>query len=258
VFDEPPARIATLAPSLTEVVFAAGLGHVVAAVTTADDFPPAVRELRAFSALPLDMEALSAIQPDLVLGTDHVNDSRATEQLEAIGIPSLFFRFSSVSDVFRVMRSLCHLFGSDCPSADSLQARWDALQSHLPPDANRPTVLLLAGDDVLYSFGTDSYTEEMIHAAGGKSVTKEKTGQASVLSEEFVLAARPDIIVLTMGTDYPTPRLLELHPAWDVVPAIAQSRVFSVDPDYFLRPGPRLIDGAFQLRTILTRASITP
>jgi iron complex transport system substrate-binding protein len=253
--ERSPERLVTLAPNLTEIVFASGHAEHLVAVTTADDFPPAVNELPSFSALPLDLEALSVLQPDLVLATDHVNDVRAAGRLDALGIPSLYFHFDAVSDVFRVMRVVCDMFASRCPAADSLQALWSSIPERDDPGQPRPSVLLLAGDDVLYSFGAQSYTEEMIEAAGGLSVTRDRRGQASVLSEEFVLATRPEVIVLTMGTDYDTSMLLQRHPAWDVVPAIAQSHVYSVDADYFVRPGPRLVEGTVRLKQILARVS---
>jgi iron complex transport system substrate-binding protein len=75
-------------------------------------------------------------------------------------------------------------------------------------------------------------------------VTDTLDASAPTLSEEFVLTARPDVIIGAWGADYDPSRLLELHPTWDVVPAVRNNRVYSLPPSLLLRPGPRLVEGA--------------
>jgi ABC-type Fe3+-hydroxamate transport system substrate-binding protein len=250
--ERPVERVVSLAPNLTEIVFAAGGGSKLVAVTTADDYPPAVDSLDRISALPVDFEAVAAQNPDLVLATDQVNPPGDTETFEALDVPVYFFSFGSLTDVFDAIRTTGTLLGTEAAAADTARAlerqvarlgrRTDALATN-----ERPRVLVLIGDDTLYSFGEDSYVHRLVELAGGRSVTDTLSTAAPTLSEEFVLTARPDVIVGAWGADYDPSRLLELHPTWDVVPAVQNDRVYSLPPSLLLRPGPRLVTGARRL-----------
>jgi ABC-type Fe3+-hydroxamate transport system substrate-binding protein len=252
----PIDRVVSLAPNLTEIAYAAGGGSTLVAVTTADDYPPAVDTLDRVSALPLDFEAVTAQQPDLVLATDQVNPPGDTETFAALDVPIYFFSFGSIEDVFDAIRTTGTLLGTEAVAADTvaalkremsaLAARTDALAP-----SERPRVLVLIGDDTLYSFGEGSYIHRLVATAGGRSITDTLGTEAPTLSEEFVLAEQPDVIVGTWGPDYDPARLLELHPTWDVVPALKNDRVYSLPPSLLLRPGPRLVEGAGRLARLL-------
>jgi ABC-type Fe3+-hydroxamate transport system substrate-binding protein len=245
----PIERVISLAPNLTELVFAAGAGSTLVAVTPSDDHPPAVDTIDEISPLPVDFEAVVAKSPDLVLATDQINPPGDTETFEAVSVPVYFFSFSSLDDVFEAVRTMGTLLGTEAAARDSartlerqvaaLRARTDSL-----PEAERPRVLVLVGDDTLYSFGRGSYVHELVRLAGGRSITASIDTKAPTLSEEFVLTEKPDVIVGAWGRDYDPDRLLELHPTWDVVPAVANDRVYSLPPSLLLRPGPRLVEGA--------------
>lgn len=254
----PVGRVVTLAPNLTEIVFAAGAGSKLVGVTTADDYPPAVDTLARFSALPIDFEAITALRPDLVLATDQVNTPNDAATFTALNTPVYFFAFATVDDVLANIRTMGRLLGTPAPAsaaADSLAASMDSLRAQME-GVDRPRVLFLIGDDTLYAFGAQSYIHTLIALAGGQSITADLDAQAPTLSEEYVLTQRPDVIIGAFGTDYDPARLLELHPSWDVVPAVQQGRVYSVNPNLVLRPGPRLVEGAWQMARRLHPARI--
>ena len=249
-------RVVSLAPNLTELAYAAGGGDRLVAVTTADDYPPAVDTLDRLSALPIDFEAVTAQRPDLVLATDQVNPPGDTETFEALDLPIYFFSFASLDDVFNGLRTMGTLLGTEATARDSaralekqlscLRARTDSI-----PTAERPRVLVLIGDRTLYSFGAGSYIHTLVEAAGGRSITDTLNTKAPTLSEEFVLAAQPDVIVGAWGTSYDPDTLLAHHPTWDVVPALRNDRVYSLPAGLLLRPGPRLVTGAVRMATRL-------
>lgn len=247
--DRPVRRVVSLAPNLTELAYAAGGGSKLVAVTTADDYPPAVDTLDRISALPVDFEAVAAANPDLVLATDQVNPPGDTETFAALDIPIYFFSFGSLTDVFDAIRRTGVLLGTEAAATDTARAlerrvaRLDVRTDSLAT-SERPRVLVLVGDDTLYSFGGESYVHRLVELAGGRSVTDTLDASAPTLSEEFILTARPDVIIGAWGADYDPSRLLELHPTWDVVPAVRNGRVYSLPPSLLLRPGPRLVEGA--------------
>ena len=243
----PVHRVVSLAPNLTEIVYAAGAGPKLAAVTTADDFPPAVDTLPKVSALPVDFEAISAQNPDLVLATDQINAPREAETFDALNVPLYFFSFTGVADVFDAIRRTGRLLGSPDVAADSaaaLAASLENLRERTATVSERPRVLVLIGDETLYAFGGSSYIHTLVEAAGGRSITADLDTNAPTLTEEYVLTERPDVIIGAWGADYDTDQILDLHPTWDVVPAVQNDRVYALPGSILLRPGPRLVQGA--------------
>ncbi|HMB93606.1 MAG TPA: ABC transporter substrate-binding protein [Rhodothermales bacterium] len=242
-------RVVTLAPNLTELVFTAGAGSRLVGVTTADDFPPAVERLPKISALPLDFEALAALNPDLVLATDQVNSPDMADTFAALNIPIYFFSYNDVEGLLRSLHTTGDLLDTPtraAAAADSLQDALDALGERTA-EMDKPLTLFLIGDDTLYSFGDESYIHDLIAIAGGRSATEDIGTNAPILSDEYVLTTKPEVIFGAFGENYDPAHLLEQHPTWDIVPAVANGRVYSLDPSLILRPGPRLVEGTRQM-----------
>lgn len=247
--NDPVQRIVSLAPNLTEIVYAAGAGDRLVAITSSGDYPPPVDTLPHVSALPVDFEAVAAQEPDLVLATDQINAPGDTKTFEALDVPIYFFSFESLDDILSSIRTMGQLLGTEATAADSaeaLGATLEALQARTDsiPKADRPRVLVLVGDDTLYSFGRGSYVHTLVDIAGGTSTTADIENQAPTLSDEYVLQKKPDVILGLWGTDYDPDRLLDLHPTWDVVPAVTNDRVITIPASLIARPGPRVVKGA--------------
>jgi iron complex transport system substrate-binding protein len=248
-----PARLISLAPNLTEIVYAAGAGDLLVAVTTADDYPDQIHSLPRISALPVDFESLAGLRPELVLATDQVNSPRDVRTFANLRIPVYFFSFASIDDIPRSMRVIGELTGRYAP-ADSAATALEARQARLAEDSrnsHRPRVLYLVSSEVLYSVGRGSYVHDMIELAGGTSITRDIPSPAPVLSEEFVLTSEADVIVGTFGADFSLAAFRDGHPSWRDLSAVDEGRVYSVPSDYFHRPGPRVFDGIDTLKTLL-------
>lgn len=242
------SRVVTLAPNLTEIVFAAGAGHSLVGVGRPDDFPPAVDMLPRYSVYPVDFEAVAALKPDLALASDQVNGLRDAETLAALDIPTYFIASSDLDEIFEGILSVGALLGTEPAaesSVDSLRQRMQALAERTSTISERPLTLFLISDETLFSFGRESYMHDLIELAGGRSATADIDADAPILSEEFVLSTRPDVIIGPWGDNYDAWGLLRNHPTWDVVPAVENGRVYSVDASLVERPGPRLIEGAW-------------
>lgn len=250
----PVERVLTLAPSLTELVFAAGAGDKLVGAAEPDDYPPAVDTLPRFTSLPVDFETIATLQPDLVFATNQVNAPGDVDTFEDLGIPVFFFSYSGLNGMLESLRTTGDLLGTEATAhaaADSLAARIDHLRQRTDTLTARPLTLFLIGDDTLFAFGSESYIHDLIALAGGRSATADLDTQAPVLTEEFVLTTRPDVIIGAFGPDYDPDRLVELHPTWRMLPAVEQGRIYSLDPDLVLRPGPRLVQGAYRMAELL-------
>ena len=241
-----PRRVASLAPNVTEIVAAVGALDRLAARTPNCDVPPAAARLPAVQTYPLDREALVALGADLAIGTDQINDPAEGDALGALGVPAVYLHFETLADVPRAMRRVGALLGVD---AEPAAARFERRLGPLPAPGG-PRVLVLIGDDVLYAFGRASYVSEMVRRAGGQAVTDAFAGASAVLSSEFVLESRPDVVVV-LAEAYGPADLRAAQPAWAALPALARGAVCGVDPDVVVRPGPRLADGVEALRACI-------
>lgn len=252
--DRAPERVVSLAPSITEMIYAAGGGALLAGVTTADDYPPAVDTLPRFSAHPLSVEAVVELEPDLIVGSEQVNAESDVEMFSSLDIPTVLLPSERLADVFEGIEQLGRVLGTEDAAGqtnDELQNRLDHLQSITDTLDERPRTLFLAGDETLYAFGADSYVHELIERAGGESLTADLDVRNPVLNSEYVLEAQPEVIIGAFGEDYDPSRLVELHPAWETVPAVAEGRVYSLDPALVVRPGPRVVEGAWRMAELL-------
>lgn len=255
----PVEKTVTLAPSLTDLVVAAGATSKIVGVTTADDNPALADSITRFSALPVDFEAVASLQPDVVLATNQINNPRDAETLEALGISTLFFSFKNVDDIPRVVRRLGHLLGT-APAAssmaDSLAQRLAAFRTNVDSLEVRPRVLVLISASPLYSFGGNSYVNTMIELAGGQSVTDSLSNASPILSDEFVLNVRPQVIIGTFGENFNPKKLLNLHPTWKHLPAVKNNRVYTIPPNWISRPSPNIIKGIAYMTSRINPALI--
>lgn len=246
-------RLITLSPNLTEIAYVAGAGGRIVAVTTADDYPSAITSLPRFSALPVDFEAILQFQPDLVLSTADVNSIRDMAAIEAFGTPVYAFSFSSIEDVFDAIVTVGGFLGTQTEARQAVDALRARVQKVMETSRNAsPRVLILIGIETLYSFGSGSYVNEMIAAAGGESVTDKMPSAAPVLSDEFVLETDPDVIIVATNREVGADDILGIRPAWRSMRAIEDGHVYAIDPDLVLRAGPRIVDGIEAMNAIFS------
>ena len=248
-----PQRVVPLAPSLTEMVAAAGGLDRLAARTPYCDHPAAALGLPTVSTYPLDRERVLALGADLVVGTDQINDPGEGDALAALGVPAVYLHFGALADVPRGLRTLGRLLGT-APVAERAARRFEARLAARPAadSASAPDVLVLIGDDVLYAFGGASYVHDLVVLAGGRSATAEFSGEGVTLSPEWVLDRSPDVVIV-LQSGYTADDLAAAQPTWRALPALVAGRVCGVDADLVSRPGPRLADGLDALAACLDR-----
>lgn len=249
-----PARVVSLAPSVTEIVHAAGAFDHLVAVTTADDHPPEARSLQKIQALPVDFEAITMLEPDLVLATMQVNNPGDAGTLETLGIPTYFLSNRTIDEIMTAITDVGELLGTSeaaLKTVDSLRSSMDSLGTLTAGVGVRPGVIVIVSPERSYSFGPESYVHDLIELAGGRSLTENFPTEAPVLEDEFVLDAAPDVIIGPFDADFEPADLLQHHPTWIHVPAVRNGRVHSVPADELLRAGPRVVDAAWSMARVL-------
>ncbi len=237
--------ISSLAPSITETIYAAGSADKLISGTTADNFPSEIENIEKIGSFPLDIERLVALDPDIVFASDQVNRVDEADRLVELGIPVFFLASSSFDDILESIRTVATITSTPqgLEQADILLGAVRMIRSQvvLAGPSGR-SVLVLVDYKELYSFGKGSYIHELIEFAGGNSITSHLDVRNPVLSEEFVLAEDPEIIIGSFGSDFSVEDLLEVRPSWAGLSAVRNERVYSINSDILLRPGPRVVD----------------
>ena len=242
------SRIISIVPATTEMLFAIGAGDRVIAVGTYDRFPPEVDRLPRLGAL-LDpnVERIIAMRPDLVVLYGTQDTLRA--QLERASIPYYAYTHRGLSDVADTMRSLGRRVGVAARANEAAQRLEQQIASVRAKVAGRakPKALLVFGREPRSLRGIDAsggvgFLHDMLEAAGAVNALADVTRQAVQMSTEMVLARAPDVIIELRYTGGDETSQADVK-AWDAlpaVPAVRNKRVFLLQGEEFVVPGPRV------------------
>lgn len=236
-------RVVTLAPNLTELVFALGSGALVVGTDDFSDEPAAARSRPKVGGMQPDIEKIAALRPDLVLASSEGNQPALGPALAAAGIPLFVVRTDRLADLPPAMRRLGGLLRS--PGTDAAVAAFEqrlAAEKRSRPEKAR--VLFAVWTDPLYVGGRETFVDDLIELAGAENaVTHEGWPQHSL---ESLIASPPDVIV------YPSPAVTprQVQALLNRTSGVHPMAV-AVDEDLFTRPGPRVADAAAALNAIL-------
>ncbi|HUH58514.1 MAG TPA: cobalamin-binding protein [Candidimonas sp.] len=254
----PPAmRAITLAPHITELVFAAGAGDRIVATVSASDYPEAARSIvRIGDGLNISVERVLAAQPDVVLAwLPSAAAHTLAPTLSALNVPIIYSEPRTLADVPAQIARFGKLFGTSQtadPAAQALNKRIQTLRerySSLPP----VSVFIEIGNAPLYTIGADPLLNDALHSCGGVNIYAESHVAAPQISAESVLVRNPDVVIAPEGDgarlDQTRSRWLRLH-----LGAAESGHIYGIDPDALFRPGPRLIDATEALCRYLDKA----
>ncbi|HNS91997.1 cobalamin-binding protein [Thauera sp.] len=252
----PAQRIVSLAPHVTELLFAAGAGEHVVGVVAYSDYPPAARELpQVGSYTQVDLEAVARLRPDLVVGWRSGNRGQHLERLQALGIPIWINEPRSLDDVARSLESLGALAGSSTvanANASAFRQRHAELRARYSEQAPVRTFYQI-WNRPLMTINDEHLIADVIRLCGGQNVFGTLPQLAPTIGVEGVLAANPEAIVAS-GMGEARPEWLDEWKRWPALAATAADNLFFVPPDLLQRHTPRILDGAQQLCTHLETA----
>lgn len=250
------SRAITLAPHITEMMFAAGAGdRIVGTVSSSDYPPPATAIPRVGDGMNVNVEKLLTLRPDSVLawlpsGAAHT----AAPILARMDIPLSYWPPQTLDDIPTQIRRLGRLFGSTTTAnlaAHAMDNRLEALRerySHRSP----VSVFIELGGTPLYTIGSDPLLNDALAACGGVNIFAQAGIPAPQVSPENVLVRQPDVI-LVPDTDA---RQHAAAARWEQLGLRAgtDKRIYAIDPDMLFRPGPRLLDAMERLCPLLDKA----
>jgi len=251
---EHPQRIVSLAPSITETLYALGQDAKLAGDTDYCDYPAAAtKKPHVGAVLNPSIEKIVSLKPDLVIGVAEANRRETADQLARLGIPLYGLSDKSLDDVLKSIRDLGALL--DCQTeatalASSLEDRVQAVERRVA-GLLEPRVLFVTWYQPLITVGANSFVADVIRRAGGRSISDDLPGEWPRLSIEAVLARNPDIILLPKAHTY-TPSLDEFRrlPGWRDLAAVKAGSVYFIS-DTIVRPCPRLVDSLEEVARIV-------
>jgi iron complex transport system substrate-binding protein len=243
---ERPARIVSLSPNLTEIVFALGAGDRLVANTSFCDYPPeAAAKPHVGDTQRPDVERIVALKPDLVLISTASQLQSVTERLTDLGIPVFVSNPRDLDDVFTSLERLGEVVGdaeAGRALSASLRARTEAV-SRAVAGRPQPKVFFIVGDEPLFTAGKDTFVDDLIRRAGGVSISSDEATEWPQFSPEAVIARTPDVVVVPSASHGIADAGGGVPDALRETPAVRNGRVARIDADLLMRPGPRLVDG---------------
>ncbi len=245
----PPARIVSLVPSVTEIVFSLGAEERLVGRTDFCDYPPAVRTKPSVGGMVNpSLETLVALRPDLVVATDEGNREETVRQLQRLGIPIYLVHANRIAETIDLITRVGELTGhaADAPRLiGEMQRRIDAVRRAVAPFA-RPRVLYVLWPEPLIVPGRASMLTELIEVAGGVSITGGDGDAYPRFSLEAAVARAPEVIILADHSTGASTAGRASPEKWQQlvsVPAIRAGRLYSADLSILHRYGPRVPDG---------------
>ncbi len=253
---ENPQRIVSLAPSLTEAVFAVGAGNRLVGATIFCDYPPEVAELpKVGGVIPktINLEQILALRPDLVLSSAPGQEP-VVEELRKMGVDARIVRVTGIDDTLAAIQSVADWVGladNGRSFVSGLRSRMESIrgQALAHSQGARPRVFYEVWDEPLMTAGPQAYLGQLVEWAGGKNIFDDIDKDYPEISHEEVVRRDPQIILAARyGDPYSLTDKVRVRPGWHDLSAVRNNRAHLLDGTIISRPGPR-IDQALALVT---------
>lgn len=249
-----PRRIISLAPSITETLFALQLDERIVGVTSYCDYPAgALAKERIGDTLSPNLERIIALKPDLVIVTTASQLESLTRQLDSLSIPVYVTNPRTIDGIIGTIRRLGELTGRTT-RADELAREMEARKERIASRVGRlpqVAVLYLLQLDPLITAGKETFLNDLISIAGGQSISGGEQADYPQFSRETVLARSPEVMLLPSRHGEGSIDVARLRQLFATTPAVRNNRLMTINSDWIDRPGPRIIDGLEQIAQAL-------
>jgi len=243
---KPPSRIISLAPSVTEMLFAIGAAEQVVGVTEFCDYPAEAQAKPKVAYARPNLESLIALQPDLIVTPQDFLQPDVLAKLEQLKIPVFILQAVTVEDIANQMTTVGRMLDR-IPTANEVAGRIRRRVAEIRSRTSQLTkrrVLYVLNSEPVITVGPGSFIHQMLELAGGTNVA----GRAGVpyprLSLEEILKQDPEVLVFPLGkTETVTEAERQTWKRWTTMSAVKDHRFATVPTDLVNRPGPRIVDG---------------
>jgi iron complex transport system substrate-binding protein len=248
--NNPPTRIVSLAPNLTEILFALGLGERIVAVSSDSDYPPqAANKNKVGTFWQPNTESIVASRPDLVITLSFEQQKRVADTLNRLRLNVLTVKIKKIEELLTAIEKIGIATGCK-NSADQLlrdiSNRLNTLQSKFN-STNKPKILWVVQTEPLRVAGRDTFINELIELAGGENAIDATIQQYPQIGTEQLLACLPEVIIQSAMA---AANIAEQQKAaetfwsrWPSLPAIKNNKIYVINSDAVFRLGPRVVKG---------------
>ncbi len=250
---EKVESVVSLAPNLTEIVFAVGAGDKLVGVTTFCNYPEEATAIRKVSDTQKpNIESIVAIKPQVVFVSTASQLEAFMNTLDQQGIAVFVTSPNSLDDIYKSIEKVGDILGKRERAANVVQELKGRVSNARGPVVyeSLPKVFVQIDRDSLYTIGKDSYLTDIIARAGGVSATADLATAYPKISKETALAMNPDVIVVSESEGNRDP-----NEVFRNSPAVRKGRVYRINADLLSRPGPRVVNALEQIAESLRRTS---
>ncbi|HEV8701270.1 MAG TPA: helical backbone metal receptor [Candidatus Polarisedimenticolia bacterium] len=251
-----PRRIVSLAPSVTDSLFALGAQGRVVGVSDFCELPAGSAAIaRVGGLLNPSLETIRSLEPDLLIGTTSGNDPSLSGQAAALGLPLYTIDTPNVERVLGALRDLASLLGEEQVGNDRvgrLQARLDTVRARVSKQP-LPRILFIVWGEPLVVPGRSAFLTDALAQSGGESITADAPAAWPSFDVESAIGRAPEVILTTpQNRDFL--ERMKRDPAWASVPAVRSGRLLVVS-EAIERPGPRVVAGIEEVARALHPAA---
>lgn len=246
--EKQPARIVSLAPSHTEILFALGLGDRIVGVTEYCDYPQEARSKTKIGGFSTpSVEKIIELQPDLVLAGDMHRQVVTT--LEAANVKVLIFSPTTMEGIFAAIGQIGKAAGEEQAAQNllaGLQRRVDAVTDKVgQAQGAKPRVFYEVWHEPLTSAADNTLIGELIRLSGGENIVGPSKDSYPKISEEIILEKNPDIMIHSYGhgsNESLSPEKILKRQGWEHLNFVQSRRIAGLDANLINRAGPRIVD----------------
>ena len=252
---KPPARIVSLNPTTTEILFAIGAGKRLVGRSEYDNFPDSAKAVPSLGpALRPSVEAIVAARPDLVVLYASEDNRPAFDRLRQAGIPTVAFKLDSIEQFRRDTELLGRMTGDSATAVavvDSVSATLERVRratSGLP----RPTVFIPTWEKPIIAIGGGSFMSELVEIAGAANVYASVPGPSATVTIEDVVSRNPDFVLVGRDRE----GAIRSMANWRAIPAVGAGHMLAFDFDLVSRPSVQLGAAAVALAKVFHPGSV--
>jgi iron complex transport system substrate-binding protein len=254
--ERPARRIVSLAPHITEQLYAAGAGAYIVGAVDYSDFPPEAKRLpRVGDSRAIDVERLLSMKPDLVVAWPQGNPDRQLEQLLSVGLTVYYSQPRTLEDVGSSLARLGVLAGTERIASEAGREFRERMRRLRERYAEREpvTVFYQIWNRPLYTVNGQHLISDVIRLCGGRNVFAGLPVLAPAVTQEAVLKADP-VAIIASAEGGERPQWLDEWKEWPDLRAVKFGNLYTADADLLHRHGPRIADGAQQVCEMLDTA----
>ncbi len=245
----PAKRIITLAPHAAESLFAAGAGDKLVGTVDYSDYPPEAKKLpRVGGYSRIDLEAVAALKPDLVIAWESGNNMTQVDKLKALGLTVYVSQPNTIENIANQLEKIGQLAGTEVTANAAAERFRKRLETIREANAGKPKVRVFyqIWKSPLMTVGGPQIISDAIKICGGENVFGQLKQMAPNVTVESVLEADPEAIIAT-GMGDARPEWLHDWDKWTRMTAVKRNNLFHINPDIMQRHTPRILDGTEKL-----------